>query len=122
VTALVDFLLARITEERQLADHAEDVWLTIGPDLTPRDGTAHGPDDWMKRSAFDLNINPWFIQKQCDAKLRMVELAQRYDRWFGAGRGDFASMQAKWATMNHALNLLALPYADHPDYRKEWRP
>ena len=23
---------------------------------------------------------------------------------------------------NQALRLLALPYADHPDYRPEWRP
>ncbi len=25
-------------------------------------------------------------------------------------------------TQQHLLKLLALPYADHPDYRQEWKP
>ena len=25
-------------------------------------------------------------------------------------------------TIPHVLRILALPYADHPDYRQEWRP
>ena len=25
-------------------------------------------------------------------------------------------------SMRHVLRLLAMPYADHPDYNQEWRP
>jgi len=35
---------------------------------------------------------------------------------------DGATVLAPPVTTNYVLRLLALPYADHPDYRPEWAP
>jgi hypothetical protein len=51
---------------------------------------------------------------ECDAKRRMVELFQ------GLRAGESVDAGRKLA--DSVLELLAVPYADHPDYREEWRP
>ena len=47
---------------------------------------------------------------ECEAKRRIVE---SYVAEFGPG---------DWLVDHDVLRLLALPYADHPDYRQKWRP
>lgn len=51
------------------------------------------------------------LRAECEAKRRIVALfphAADGDGWNNAGE--------------EVLCLLALPYADHPDYREEWKP
>jgi hypothetical protein len=50
--------------------------------------------------------------------LREVEAKRRLIQWCEWIRGDFSGSDV-WKDV---LPLLALPYADHSDYRAEWRP
>lgn len=36
--------------------------------------------------------------------------------------GQARELRVKWASYLTALKFDALPHADHPDYRQEWRP
>ena len=55
------------------------------------------------------------VLAECEAKRRIVEM-----QWHHLGVDDYAwgMEEAK----RQILAELALPYADHPDYREEWRP
>jgi hypothetical protein len=64
--------------------------------------------------------DPARVLAECEAKRRIVE------EWDAAHRVALASPQYSYdegiATgLLAALYALALPYADHPDYREEWR-
>jgi hypothetical protein len=52
------------------------------------------------------------VLAECAAKRAIVEYAQECDRMLGA----------EPVIADHFLRILAVPYADHPDYREEWRP
>jgi len=76
------------------------------------------------------------IRAECEAKRRIVEAfedeRQRmdiYNRDYPLGllttEGDLRarlSSNATWAGLEIAVRALALPYADHPEFREEWRP
>lgn len=69
-------------------------------------------------------FSPARVLAECEAKRRVVDL------WRGAGRE--ASMGAEWpvkqffdgrlSVIEAAIRALATAYANHPDYRQEWRP
>jgi hypothetical protein len=48
---------------------------------------------------------------ECEAKRRIVEHL-----------GWIVDNEGRNIVERNVLRLLALPYADHPDYREEWRP
>lgn len=61
----------------------------------------------------------------CEAKRRIVDahvriLTSPLDGPTHAPNGYCADDLCDWPC--RTLRLLALPYADHPDYRDEWRP
>lgn len=64
--------------------------------------------------------DPARVLAECQAKRRIVKA------W--ASARDAANDTGEMRTygeeegLEEALRLLALPYADHPDYRDEWRP
>jgi hypothetical protein len=95
---LTDFLLARIAE-----DEAR-----------------------FRRVEFELSYINLFdrLLAECEAKRRIVEL--RYSWNLQAERNPeppFSSIfQTQVNTADAILRALALPYADHPDYRDEWQP
>lgn len=104
---LTDFLLARIAE-----DDANG-WVSSGLRAEPYSRTrAH---------------------LECEAKRRIVEkLERRWDEADAAAedpnlsvreRGSMNRMYSSQATgLASAVRALAEVYADHPDYREEWRP
>lgn len=54
------------------------------------------------------------IQAEAKAKRAIADLSASTDHW---------EINADaWTVAKWALRLAALPYADHPDYRQEWRP
>lgn len=89
---LTDFLLARIAEDEEVAR------LPQGYEYCGPLSYTHTPDR---------------VLAECEAKLRIVETLAHDYRWNRKRAGDNAKM---------TLELLALPYADHPDYRQEWKP
>jgi hypothetical protein len=48
------------------------------------------------------------VLAECEAKRRIVECA--------------TNMHTSGPDWDEACRFLALPYADHPDYREEWKP
>jgi hypothetical protein len=110
VNELAEFLLARIDEENSLAYAAHQDAQTRGP-IT--DDLSAGPGD--HRVAHMFRWSPARVLADCEAKRRIVEdyLAQ------------LNSHQSGWdarAPRDYSLRALSLPYADHVDYRDEWRP
>ena len=76
--------------------------------------------------------DPARVLAECEAKRRIVDAYQdakhHYDEEHDVDGAPKYSDGAVWAFLDklevweQALKLIALPYADHPDYRQEWRP
>lgn len=98
--ALAEFLLARIAEDESM--------LGEGVYSEARLYAQTEPERW---------------RAEVEAKRRLVELHRSY-----GGYGEYCNECDKddppssdgWPC--DTLKLLALPYADHPDYRQEWKP
>jgi hypothetical protein len=102
---MIEFLLARIAE-----DEAEDM--------------RYDPlDHWWLPSAAE----PRRLRAECEAKRRIVEQAEEASMDRHAAIADFcvgqAERDAAYASDPGSLILKALAavYADHPDYRQEWK-
>jgi hypothetical protein len=102
---LEEFLLARIAEDEIAARSA---------------AKTHPPAGWTV--AYDAETmhtrrhDPARVLAECEAKRRIVQHSERAHELakVGPSAGDGA-----WFL---ACRYLAVPYADHPDYREEWRP
>lgn len=124
MTDLADFLLARITEDEEVIQHAlaaidadrteyaaqvarrTGQWSTVvssghcGVDMGPR-GT--------------IEATPGRALAECDAKRRIVRMWNYVHEFVPDGLVDKGEGRA-------TLRYLALAYVDHQDYREEWRP
>src|SRR3954447_20235096 len=125
MSALTDFLLARIDEDERTAGQATPgpwVPVPVGDadrwNVAPR-GTAHR-DVAVDRAAgacrrpdaaHITHWDPVRVRAECGARRRIVQLQQ------SALRDDPLDWEA-----DEVLRLLAVPYAGHPDYRRTWRP
>src|SRR4051812_1435803 len=122
VPDLDQFLLARIAEDKRIA---ADAAAARGRQDWDADGT--GPPEPAAEHV--ARHDPARVLTECAAKRRLV-MACRDSRpdlhFLGArphGMADFPltpSDQHQLAALT--LALLALPYADHHDFRPEWRP
>ena len=107
---LEEFLLARIAEDKRIATEA------VG-----------ASDDGVSRYA--KRFDPARTLSECKAKRRLI-LACREARpdlhFLGRRTGGAANFPLSPRDPHQlaalSLALLALPYADHHDYRPEWRP
>lgn len=127
---LAGFMLARIAEDEEVARGAAGVpWETMrwpGGSQVLVAASAIRNEKWRLgklghvatvEHTHDVDHiarhDPARVLAECDAKRRIVE------QYIDAVKGR------KWATctaLERVLPVLALPYADHPDYREEWRP
>jgi hypothetical protein len=95
---LTEFLLARIAEDESRARAA-------GADAMVGARWKHYPEDaYNEVQAISLSYSKRLLA-ECEAKRRIVE--QEADL-------------SHWNQTNTAI--LAAVYADHPDYREEWKP
>lgn len=117
---LTEFLLARIAEEEAAANLAIDT--ATAPNVyfrwrrVQRNDMLDWADDWP------TDYTPARIVAECEAKRQIVEEHPSYD-----GRGQncatcCASDEAGDPWCCTTLLAVASVYADHPDYREEWRP
>jgi hypothetical protein len=122
---LDEFLLARIAEDKRVA---MDAGGTGGQaDWTP-ELVGHGPGG-PGAAEHVARHDPARVLAECSAKRRIV-LACRDARPETAFVGTHPPGMADFPATAHGqhqlaaltLALLALPYADHPHYRAEWRP
>ena len=113
---LVDFIRARLDEDQQAAEEAQKKTTTtrrrVGGEWV--EDTVQ-PPEW-RRSVWP----PARVLREIDAKRRVVDLMEGM---LAAARGDSeVDHYGGLGAAEDTLELLALPYADRPDYREEWRP
>ena len=105
MSELVEFLLARISEDEAVAVATRD---------------AHDPLDWSNPGVGFLLLAG--VLRECEAKRRIVALHSEGDK----GTCYTCSVNGTRVQDNliacPTLRDLAAVYADHPDYRDEWRP
>ena len=103
VTDLTEFLLARIAEDEAVAER----------------GRRHNGRGTFENDNYGcLLVDPARILAECEAKRRIVEDA------IAADDHDPSDAYADGyrCALERVCEILALPYADHPDHRQEWRP
>jgi len=118
MTDLAEFLLARIADDesraRILAETRRNVW---------------GAEVWDGPESPYPDTPPRILD-DCKAKRQIVELhAEDIEHYCPTVDGsEYFNRLNGWAEAADnpqicpTLRLLALPYADHPDYLEEWRP
>ena len=138
---LTDFLLARIAEDEAVAGDVQgelqrlidrNVYLSgYVPNIT--DTGIYSSEDGSGDPA--VLVAPARVLAECEAKRRIVTLHGPDEYWVDevreegqdigrdaqcklCGCGDCWPVDSPCAT----LKLLALPYADHANYREEWKP
>ena len=117
MSELTAFLLARIAEDEARAADQEHALA-----LAQNGSAGLGGLEWVAPQwhAYEqTGFTPSRIRAECVAKRRVVRTMQFNVGWRVHRRtrpliND--TMQA------YILRLLAVPYADHPDYRQEWKP
>lgn len=119
---LTDFLLARITEDEEVAKAvAEEIRAELARDIY-LPGQGPDPDDRGMYRASDGNdspavvVGPARVLAECAAKRRIVDAQWDAD----PNDGDWSS--GYLSANDQAVRALALPYAGHPDYDDAWRP
>ena len=123
---IIEFLLARIAEEEASAREAmgsgSGQWASWNRswDTSPtRDLAADGARIAALPVSIDEHVcrhDPTRILAECEAKRRII------DECTGGLKYDVSCGEGHWGNFENILDILGLPYADHPDYRKEWRP
>lgn len=121
---LVTFLGARIDEDEAAArqagvggwtsgSHEITECVVDGPDIRLYDEGGH--DEHQARHI--VRWEPRRVIAECEAKRALVDEHRReHDPC------DHAYDTSLMGWLCITLRTLALPYADHPDYRDEWRP
>ncbi|GAA0347789.1 DUF6221 family protein [Actinoallomurus spadix] len=131
MTDLVEFLRARLTEDEQTA-----LAVPVGSiNLPPAHWSAgSGPlgEGWVLGTKEDINAHsaeaaehiarhdPARIVREVQAKRRLLD--QLYPEIKGADEAIEGEWNRNPYNADGLLELLALPYANHPQYREEWRP
>lgn len=124
---LTDFLLQRIVEDEAVAQAAiaDDVGSDEGFSgqyeslVAPPSGVGLAQGGFGEAAALMIATYavPSRVLAECEAKRRIVSRCDMILR--GRGEGMFDEGRATDARDN--LRALALPHADHPDFREEWR-
>jgi hypothetical protein len=123
VQTLTEFLLARIAEDEYAARafvnelgearrwRCDEVGGTVRRDGVPPFGLSdvEATTPTHLEAAHIARHDPARVLAECEAKRRIVEVAL-------PGERDDAGERFR------ILRILATVYADHPDYRDEWRP
>jgi hypothetical protein len=118
---LTEFLLARIAEDKNAAregtteaqysgsygDTAADEVIGMAYNEGVAEAGMKHFERWM----------PARVLAECEAKRRIIKLLP----WLDNASGGIVPA-LKYSPAQTVLRQMALPYADHPDYREEWRP
>lgn len=135
---IAEFLLARIAEDEAVALaaspgpwhlNAEHDEVLAVDEITVCDGFALSGPQTRATTEHIARHDPARVLVECEAKRRILEVFQRiaaldypHSIMGDDGRPTPVPLRALVQHHDHLARLLALPYADHPDYGEEWRP
>jgi hypothetical protein len=126
---LVAFLRARLDEDEQGARAVTaNGWANIGPH----------PADSRPVAQHIFRHDPARVLREVEAKRRIIDgleaardnlqkSAANYQAWAAGEREPHPGVNGSGAEslipgLTYAMQVLASPYSDHPDYHEEWRP
>jgi hypothetical protein len=136
---LVDFLRARLAEDERVARAVPadlgHSWSDPGPWVMAGSGGGREAEVAKAADALEMPLaeavahhiarhDPARVLAEVEAKRRILDdvlPTMQADELRIAGEWGVGSDPVREAS-DDLLSLLALPYADHPDYRDEWRP
>jgi hypothetical protein len=122
VTPYAEFLRA---QEAVWAARTKFLLARIAEDETEARSCFNGVGAALPRQALTLRLsnagdvvvwNPARVLAECEAKRKIVE--QTVSGFGCLTCRDWTAEEL----LENTLGYLALPYADHPDYRQEWQP
>ena len=125
---IVEFLEARISEDKALARSAspgpwhvdaESTEVLAVDGIVVADGFALSGPQTRATTAHIARHDSARVLAECEAKRRIVGLHESRPDWPDCQECGDRDYTKPWPCST--LRLLALPYADHPDYRPEWR-
>lgn len=130
---LASFLRARLDEDEQAARECGGVpWVApipqsihVDPRVIADNKLAFGHLGHVATVVHDhdrqhiVRHDPARVLAEVGAKRRIVKAFESNNNYeLYGGCGD----DCEWGALDYALKALALPYADHADYREEWKP
>jgi Family of unknown function (DUF6221) len=127
---LINFLRYRVTEDEALALEAPQGPWHIGNAVDPTKpchvhtfpGARMVADglNWLVAEHIAMH-DPARVLAEVEAKRRVLD---RYENQVAMLRNHMGGILTKYlaAELLAVVQLLALPYASHPDFREEWRP
>lgn len=129
-TDLTAWLLEQITEDERVARAAKDntagewAWRAQDAPVVLYD---YSGKRTMGEGAHIAAWDPARVLAECDAKRRIIEVHHaREATGFDRDGEEHSAMVCDACSMEDdpcpTARLLALPYADRPGYREEWRP
>jgi hypothetical protein len=108
MSTLVEFLIARISEDEAIAGMVEGGWPYRWELSTSNRRISFGHEVGPRGS---VEASPARVLAECEAKRYLIDL---YSASLAGNR--------PLAVLTELLIRFAAPYADHPDYVDEWRP
>jgi hypothetical protein len=139
---LITFLRAQLDEDERIAQEAvqygdadwhlnsaDNVALsssltTGGEQLVPitADRWRHPMIEGSGPVAHIAAHDPARVLRETDAKRKILDEFEQADRYSRTTWGQSNADQSRARTLGKVVRLLALPFADRPGFREEWRP
>jgi hypothetical protein len=107
---LADWLLERIAEDEAAVQSVVDRH-------APDEASIYLEDPWPEEAVFLSHVTPARVLAECAATRRIVA----WHTWSDPGAGYADCPRCDELIPCDHLRALTLPYADHPDFREEWR-
>jgi hypothetical protein len=109
---LATWLLAQLDDEERAARAVQEGFASYDGDGRPSYSDIDGMP--AREAEHIARWDPARVLAEVDVRRRILEL-------YGVST-DRQLDPTAWELMKHAVRALALPYADRPGYREEWRP
>ncbi|MEU9670372.1 DUF6221 family protein [Streptomyces bobili] len=121
---LVQWLRAQLDEDERIARAAEGDPVFDGTGIVVERNLAPGFPDRVAGliSPVATHIarhDPARVLREIDAKRQALD---HYEECARAGKGGVAAYRMAAGAVAMQIAIMALPYADRPGYREEWRP
>lgn len=115
---LTEFILARIAEDEEFANAASLSWWSEDDLLAAYDALSEDSHR-MADARLAARHDPARVLAECEAKRRIVD---NYSTLRAAEQAGESVAGVATVALHRSLRYLASVFADHPDYREEWKP